>query len=93
MFKGLMKMITNKKFLIAIALIAIIAGGCMYYKNKIVSMAQDIDAQPKTQTEKEIEKAVMDLTPNAVSEETKDLSEAPQPMPGIEQQENFAPIA
>jgi len=92
MFKSLIKKITNKKFLITIAVIAIIAGGCMYYKNQIMSMAQDVDAEI-TKTEDKIARAVMDLTPNKVSEETKDLSQSPQPMPGIEQQENFAPIA
>lgn len=92
MFKSLMKMITNKKFLIAIAIIAIIAGGCMYFKNQIMSMAQDVDVEIKD-TEDKIAQAVMDLTPNAISEETEDLSQSPQPMPGIEQQENFAPIA
>ena len=92
MFKSLMKMITNKKFLIAITIIAIIVGGGMYFKNQIMSMAQDVDVEIKD-TEDKIAQAVMDLTPNTISEETKDLSQSPQPMPGIEQQENFAPIA
>jgi len=57
-----------------------------------MSMKQDVDVE-QTSEEEQIAQAVMDLTPSVVSEETKDLSQAPQEMPGIDQQENFATIA
>lgn len=91
MLKKLLKMLTSKKLLIVLALVAICCGGYFCYKN-YMSMKQDVDSEPTTE-EEQIAKAVMDLTPAIVSEETEDLSQSPQPVPAApDTTENFSMI-
>ena len=91
MLKKLLKMLTSKKVLIVATLAAIACGAYFYYKNNM-SMKQDVDSEPTTE-EEQIAKAVMDLSPEKISEETEDLSQSPQPVPAApDTVENFASI-
>ena len=90
LIKNLLKMLTSKNFLIVLAIAAIAGGAFLYYK-KSMGMSQDVDSEKSV--EQEIAETVIAMTPQDVEEETKDLGQAPQPMPSSpDSTENFASV-
>ena len=78
----LIKMITNKKFLVVLAVLAVIGGGFLFMKSR--KMDTDIDVAVADMVESNMRANIN------VESETKELSQAPQAMPSVE--ENLAMI-
>lgn len=87
MLSKMMKMITNKKVLVVLALLAVAGGAFLYMKSrKALEDQSDVDE----------ESAVADMIESnmranlTVESETEELSQAPQGMPSVE--DNLAMI-
>lgn len=103
MFKNIMKFITKKYVLIALAIIALSVGGFAFYKLKQRSPVQNIDETVEEieatedfspdieQIAQEITRAA--ITPAAVSADTADLGQVAQVMPTELDRDDFSPIA
>ena len=87
MLSKLVKIITNKKVLVVLALLAVGGGAFLYFKSqKAVAVQSDVD-------EEEIVSNIVESNMRAnisVEEETSELSQAPQGMPSVE--DNLAMI-
>ncbi len=103
MFKSITKIITNKYFLVVLAIIALSVGGYAFYTLKKKSPAQNIDEAVEEQItnaeaiDENIEQIAEEITraavtPASVQAQTEDLSQAPQVMPTELDREDFAPI-
>ena len=91
MLSKLVKMITNKKVLVVLALLAVATGAFLYFKSQKAVIAQsDVDQES---VEQEIAEAVIAMTPESVEQETQDLGQSVQPMPAApDSTENFAVV-
>ncbi len=84
MLKKMMKMITNKKVLVVLAVLAVIGGCFLFMKSKKALETQsDVDEEIYIAN-------MVDTNMRAMQDETKELSQAPQPMPSVE--DNLAMI-
>ena len=88
MFSKLLKMITNKKVLVVLAIAAVCGGVFLYMKSQKAIMVQsDVDQES---VEQEMPEAILAMTQETVEQETQDLGQAPMPMPAVaETTENF----
>ena len=87
MLSTLVKMITNKKVLVVLALLAVAAGAFLYFKSQnAVAVQSDVDEEVAVATMVE-----SNMRANlSVESETEELSQSPQAMPSID--ENLAMI-
>jgi len=87
MLSKMMKIITSKKVLVVLAVLAVIGGGFLFMKSKrALEMQSDVD-------EELIVANMVESNMRAninVEDETKELSQAPQAMPSVE--DNLAMI-
>ena len=87
MLSKMMKIITNKKVLVVLAVLAVIGGCFLFMKSKkALEMQSDVD-------EESIVANMVESNMRAninVEDETKELSQAPQAMPSVE--DNLAMI-
>ena len=106
MIKNLLKMLTNKKVLVVLAIAAVAGGVFLYMKSQKAVTVQDVDQE--SSIEQQIVESVMTMTPESLEAETQDLSQAPMPMPAVPEstesstenfeivgaspQDNFAPL-
>ena len=82
MIKNLLKMLTSKKVLVVLAIIAVTGGAYLYWKSqKAVVVQSDVDQE--SSVEQEIVESVMSLTPETIELETQDLGQAPMPIPAV----------
>ena len=88
MLKKSLKMLTNKKVLVVLALLSVVVGVFLYMKSQKAIVAQsDVDDES---VEQQIMETVLAMTPESVEEETKDLGQAVQAMPSApDSTENF----
>ena len=77
MFTKVMKMITNKKVLVVLAVLAVIGGGYIFMKSK--KAIENVDEDVSSMIEMNMRANIM------VEEETRELSQAPQVMPTTEE--------
>ena len=99
LLEKLLKMITNQKVLVVLAIVAVCGGIFLYMKSrKAIVVQSDVD--------QEITESAITITPETIEEETKDLGQSPMPMPAVEETtenfevvgissdvDNYAPIA
>lgn len=82
--KKLLKMLTNKKVLVILAVAAVACGSYLYMQSRKAVVVQ---------VDQESEESVIAMTPETVEEETRDLGQAAQVMPAApDTTENFAPL-
>ena len=82
MLKNLLKMLTSKKVLVVLAILAVIGGGFLFMKSKkALEIQSDVDEEVAVSDMIESNmRATID-----VEDETKELSQAPQPMPEVDE--------
>ncbi len=84
MLSKMMKIITNKKVLVVLAVLAVIGGCFLFMKSKkALEIQSDVDEEIYIAN-------MVDANMKAMQNETKELSQSPQPMPSVE--ENLAMI-
>ena len=81
MLSKLLKIITNKKVLVVLALLSVVGGVCLYMKSqKAVTVQSDVDQEAAVAGMVE-----SNMRANlSVESETEELSQAPQAMPSVE---------
>ena len=79
MFGEIIKILTNKKVLIILAVFAVFCGSYLFIQSQnAIHIQSDIDME-EVETEKNMRANI------EVEEETKELSQSPQPMPTPEE--------